>query len=59
MNKVWPWVGGILVALCIGALLLSGRSDRQDYWTARGTTLRHAQVTPTPIDRLMQRSPGQ
>jgi hypothetical protein len=60
MSKVWPWIAGITVTLCIVALLLGGRSNREDYWTARVIVVQHApEITPTPIDRLMQRSPGQ
>jgi hypothetical protein len=59
MRNIWTWIAGITVTLCIIALLFGGGSNRQDYWTARGTVIRHAEITPTPIDRLMQRSPGQ
>jgi hypothetical protein len=58
MSKVWPWVGGIVVGLCIIGLLVYGRSDRRAYWAARTVTVFHADVTPRPIDRLMERSPG-
>ena len=58
MSKVWPWVGGIVVGLCIVGLLVSGRADRQTYWIARGAVMRQVQATPHPVDRLMQRSPG-
>ena len=40
MNKVWPWVIGIAVALIIIALLFFGSSDQNDYWVARGTVPR-------------------
>ena len=58
MSKAWSWVGGIVVGLCIVGLLVSMRSDRQAYWFARGAVVHRAQVTPHPIDRLTQRSPG-
>jgi hypothetical protein len=45
MNKAWPWIVGILVSLIIIALLFSGVSNRQSYWTARTTVPRAIQVT--------------
>jgi len=58
MSKVWPWAGGIVVGLCIMGLLVYGRAERRSYWIARGAVVHRAQVTPHPLDRLMQRSPG-
>jgi hypothetical protein len=45
MKKIWPWIIGIAVGLIIGALLFAGGSNREDYWTARGTLPRAVQVT--------------
>ena len=60
MRDIWTWIAGVVVVLGIVALLVAGRGDRQGYWTGRGPEVQRApQVTPTPIDRLMQRSPGQ
>ena len=58
VSKVWAWVCGIAIALCILGLPAYGRAERRSYWIARGAVVHHAQVTPHPIDRLMQRSPG-
>ena len=43
MSKVWPWVGGIVVGLCIIGLLAYGRAERRSYWIARGVVIHHAQ----------------
>ena len=60
MRDIWVWIAGFVVTLGIVALLVTARGDRQSYWTGRGPEVQRApQVTPTPIDRLMQRSPGQ
>jgi len=45
MNKVWLWVSGILVVLLIIGLLFAASSNRQAYWTARGSVPRAIQVT--------------
>ncbi|MBP1701601.1 MAG: hypothetical protein H6Q38_708 [Chloroflexi bacterium] len=45
MNKVWPWVAGVVVGLLIIGLLFAASSDRQSYWVARGTVPRAIQVT--------------
>jgi hypothetical protein len=58
MSKVSAWIFGIAIALCILGLLAYGRVERRSYWSARGAVVHRAQVTPHPIDRLMQRSPG-
>lgn len=34
MNKVWIWAGGIAISLCIIALIVYGRSQRESYWAA-------------------------
>ena len=36
MSKVWAWIFGIAIALCILGLMAYGRSERQAYWAARG-----------------------
>ena len=43
MSKGWAWVSGIIVSLCIIALMLSVRSERQAYWASRAIVVRHAQ----------------
>ena len=58
MSKVWPWVGGIVIGLCIIGLLAYGRAERRSYWIARGAVIHRAQMTPQPIDRLTRRSLG-
>jgi hypothetical protein len=45
MSKGWAWVSGIGIALCIIALMLFGRSERQAYWKARAAMLHHLQVS--------------
>ncbi len=35
MSKVWPWVGGIVIGVCIIGLLAYGRAERRSYWIAR------------------------
>ena len=36
MSKVWAWIFGIAIALCILGLMAYGRSERRAYWAARG-----------------------
>lgn len=43
MSKGWAWVSGLLVSLCIIALLLFVRSERQTYWAHRSIVVRSAQ----------------
>jgi hypothetical protein len=45
MNKVWPWIAGIVIGLLIIGLLFAASSNRQAYWVARGTVPRAIQVT--------------
>jgi hypothetical protein len=45
MNKIWPWIAGIVVGLMIIGLLFAASSDRQAYWVARGAVPRAIQVT--------------
>jgi hypothetical protein len=45
MNRVWPWIAGVLVGLFIIALLFAASSNRQDYWVARAVVPRAIQVT--------------
>jgi len=49
MKAVWPWVFGIVIAVCIIGLLTSARSDRRAYWAARGAIVRHVQMTPDQV----------
>jgi hypothetical protein len=43
MSKAWAWIAGILVSLCIIALMLTVRSERQAYWAHRAIVVRTAQ----------------
>jgi cell division protein FtsW (lipid II flippase) len=45
MNKVWPWIAGIVVCMLLIALLFVGTSNKADYWVARGVVARAIQVT--------------
>jgi hypothetical protein len=47
MNKVWPWIAGIVIGLMIIGLLFAASSDRQAYWVARGTVPIAIQVSRT------------
>lgn len=40
MSKGWAWVSGIVLSLCIIALLLFGQSSRQAYWARRALVIR-------------------
>ena len=42
MSKVWAWIFGIAIALCILGLMAYGRSERQAYWAARGVMVHQA-----------------
>jgi hypothetical protein len=53
MSKVWAWIGGIVISLCIIGLILFGRSERQAYWAARAVVVRHAQEAQSPPDRMV------
>ena len=44
MKTAWPWIFGIAVGLLVITLLLGGRSERSDYWIARGSVPRAVQV---------------
>ncbi len=54
MNNFWAWVAAAIVCLCIVALVVIVRSDRQAYWSARTAPITHLQVTPEPAHRLPQ-----
>jgi hypothetical protein len=45
MNRVWPWIAGIVIGLLIIGLLFAASSNQQAYWVARGTVPRAIQVT--------------
>jgi hypothetical protein len=47
MKEVWPWIAGVAIGLIIIAFLFVGISNRQDYWTARGTVPRAMLVAHT------------
>ena len=53
MSKVWAWIFGIAIALCILGLMAYGRSERRAYWAARGVTVHHAQTAPQPVERSL------
>ena len=58
VDKIWPWVAGIAIGLCIFGLVAAGRSERRAYWAAHGVMVRQAHATPQPEDWLMRRQPG-
>ena len=39
MSKVWAWIFGIAIALCILGLMAYGRIERRAYWAARGVVV--------------------
>ena len=53
MSKVWAWIFGIAIALCILGLMAYGRSDRQAYWAARGLRHLQPQTTVQPVERSL------
>ncbi|MCU0510133.1 MAG: hypothetical protein MUC34_17480 [Anaerolineae bacterium] len=53
MSKGWAWIAGILVTVCIVALMLSVRSERQAYWAHRALVVRTAQQA-----QAQQQPPG-
>ena len=53
MSKVWAWIFGIAIALCILGLMAYGRSERRAYWAARGAIVHHAQVASQPVERSL------
>ena len=50
MRTVWPWIFGIAVGLILITMVFAVRSDRQDYWVARGTVLRPTQ--PAQVEEI-------
>lgn len=56
MSKVWAWIFGIAIALCIFGLMAYGRSERQAYWAARGVIVHQADARP--IERPPFGHPG-
>ena len=53
MSKVWAWIFGIAIALCILGLMAYGRSERQAYWAARGVIVHQAQMAVQPVERSL------
>ena len=53
MSKVWAWIFGIAIALCILGLMAYGRSERQAYWAARGVIVHQAQAATQPVERSL------
>ncbi len=47
MSKGWAWVSGVFVSLCIIALMLFVRSERQTYWAHHAIVQRFAQQAQT------------
>ncbi len=43
MSKGWAWVAGTVVSLCIIALILFVRSERNVYWDHHAIVVRYAQ----------------
>ena len=55
MSKGWAWVSGVVVSLCIIALMLFARGEREAYWAHRAIVVRsaeQAQVQHRP-DRMV------
>jgi hypothetical protein len=46
MSKIWAWIFGIIIALCILGLMAFGRSERRAYWAARGVIVHQAAAQP-------------
>jgi hypothetical protein len=42
VSMVWPWVGGIVIGLCIIGLLAYGRAGHQTCRIARGAIVRRS-----------------
>jgi hypothetical protein len=55
MNKVWSWVLSAAIVLIILSFLTSGRSNRQNYWVARGAMSPQVVVVQAPSDLVQQR----
>ena len=53
MSKVWAWIFGIAIALCILGLMAYGRSDRRAYWAARGVIVHQSQTASQPVERSL------
>ena len=45
MNKVWPWIFGIIVGLDPRCLVVSRASERQAYRIARGAVEQRVELT--------------
>jgi hypothetical protein len=50
MKKVWPWIIGTIVVLCIIGLVWFGASNRQAYRVARGAINQRVAATQDQID---------
>ena len=53
MSKVWAWILGIAIALCILGLMAYSRSERQAYLAARGLRHIQPQTTVQPVERSL------
>jgi hypothetical protein len=53
MRKVWAWIFGIAIALCLLGLMAYGRSERRAYWAARGVMAHQAQTAVQPVERSL------
>jgi hypothetical protein len=53
MSKVWAWIFGFAIALCILGLMASGRSERRAYWAARGVIVHQPQAATQPLERTL------
>lgn len=54
MNKVWPWIFGIVMGLIIIAMLGFGQSDRQSYWVARKAIDQPTVILVVPSDQALE-----
>jgi hypothetical protein len=52
MNKTWSWIFSIAIALVIIALLVYGKSNRQDYWLARRAVNPQVVIVQAPGDQV-------
>jgi len=54
MNKVWPWIFGIVIGLMLIGLIAFGRSDRQAYRTAHGAVEQRVEISQERIDTVVE-----
>lgn len=54
MKKALPWIFGIIIGLIVIAWVLTGRSDRQAYRTARGAIEERVEISQEQIDTSVE-----